>query len=175
MAGRAGCGGHPWYGIKYLRTSAAVAALLGFALAWCQPAAGPLTVGPTATVPSPSSSELAAIVQAAVEDRNGTVLDVPTAPRLANGQTTAAYRAKRERDLPVVARSKTGFKSTGFWYTSFSTTVMVESIDVTGSEMTEEYLSSKTNGPRSVPAGYSLPQTATFRASADGWQLGRVS
>ncbi|MET3721958.1 hypothetical protein [Arthrobacter sp. UYEF21] len=168
--------------IKYLRTSAAVASLLGFALAGCQPAAGPLTVGPSATPPIPSSSELAAIVRAAVEDRNGTVLDAPTAPRLANGQTTGAYRAKRERDLPVVARSKVGFKSTGYWYTSFSTTVTVESIDVTGSEisvhfkeLTEEYLSSKTNGPSSVPTGYSLPQTATFRASADGWKLDSIA
>ncbi|RAX44093.1 hypothetical protein DQ354_17275 [Arthrobacter sp. AQ5-06] len=96
-----------------------------------------MAVGPYATVPSPSSSELAAIVQAAGEDRNGTVLDAPTAPRLANGQTTAAYRAKRERDLP--------------------------------------YAQLETNGPSSVPAGYSLPQTATFRASADGWQLDSIA
>lgn len=133
--------------MKYPRTSAAVAALLGFALAGCQSAAGPLTAGSTAAVPSPSSSELAAIVQAAVEDRNGTVFDTPPAPRLADGRTTPDYRAKRERDLSVVARSKAGFKSTGFWYTSFSTTVTVESIEVTGSEasvqfkeLTEEYL-----------------------------------
>lgn len=120
--------------MKRLRTSAAVAALLSFALAGCQPAAAPLMVGSSAAVASPSSSELVAIVQAAVEDRNGTVLDSPPAPRLSDGQTTAAYRAKRERDLSVVARSKAGFKSTGFWYTSFSTTVTVESIDVNGSK-----------------------------------------
>jgi hypothetical protein len=167
---------------KYPRTSAAVAALLAFALSGCQPAAGPLTPGSPAAVPSPSSSELAAIIRAAVEDRNGTVLDTPSAPRLADGQATAAYRAKRERDLPVVARSKAGFKSAGFWYTSFSTTVTVESIDVTGSEasvhfkeLTEEYLASTANGPSNVPSGYSLPQIATFRASADGWQLDSIA
>jgi len=167
--------------MKRPRTSAAVAALLSFALAGCQPAAAPLMVGSSAAVASPSSSELAAIVQAAVEDRNGTVLDSPPAPRLSDGQTTAAYRAKRERDLSVVARSKAGFKSTGFWYTSFSTTVTVESIDVNGSkasvrfnELTEEYLASTANGPSSVPSGYSLPQTATFLASADGWQLDSI-
>jgi hypothetical protein len=133
-------------------------------------------------VPGPSSSELAAIVQTAVEDRNGTVLDSPPAPRLADGQTTAAYRTKRERDIPVVVRKKARLKSAGFWYTSFSTTVTVESIEVTGSEcsvhfkeLTEEYLSSKRNGPSSVPEGYSLPQTATFRASADGWQLDSIT
>jgi hypothetical protein len=43
-------------------------------------------------VPSPSSSELAAIVQAAVKDRNGTVLEASTARRLADGQATAALR-----------------------------------------------------------------------------------
>ncbi|MBT2550204.1 hypothetical protein [Arthrobacter sp. ISL-65] len=168
--------------IKYPRTSAAIAALLGLALAGCQPSAAPLTAGSAAVVPSPSSSDLLVIVQAAVEDRNGTVLDTPPAPRLADGQTTAGYRAKRERDLPVVARSKAGFKSTGFWYTSFSTTVTVESIEVTASqasvhfkELTEEYLASKANGPSSVPEGYSLPQTATFRASADGWQLDSIA
>lgn len=168
--------------MKYPRTLPAVAALLGFALAGCQPAALPLTVGSSAAVASPSSSELLAIVQTAVEDRNGTVLDTPPSPRLTDGQTTAAYRAKRERDLSVVARSKAGFKSTGFWYTSFSTTVTVESIDVTGSqasvrfkELTEEYLASTANGPSSVPSGYSLPQTATFLASADGWQLDSIA
>jgi hypothetical protein len=167
--------------MKYPRTSAAVAALLGLALAGCQPTAGRLTVDPSVAAPSPSSSELAAIVQAAVEDRNGTVLDTPPAPLLADGQTTAAYRTKRERDLSVVARSKAGFKSAGFWYTSFSTTVTVESIEVTGSEasvhfkeLTPEYLASTANGPSSVPTGYSLPHTATFRASADGWQLDSI-
>ena len=168
--------------MKYPRTLGAVAALLGLALSGCQPAAGPVTVGSSAAAPSPSSSELATIVQAALEDRNGTVLDPPAAPRLADGQTTAAYRAKRERDLRVVARSKAGFKSAGFWYTSFSTTVTVESIDVTGSEasvhfkeLTEEYLASTANGPSNVPSGYSLPQIATFRASADGWQLDSIA
>jgi hypothetical protein len=55
----------------------AVAAVLGFAFAGCQPADGPPTVGSSASVPGPSSSELAAIIQAAVEDRDGTVLDTP--------------------------------------------------------------------------------------------------
>jgi hypothetical protein len=101
--------------MKYPRTSAVAAALLGFALSGCQPAAGPLTVESSeAAVPSAPSSELTAIVQAAVEDRNGTALDVPPAPHLADPQTTAAYRAKRARDLPVVARSKAGFNSIGF-------------------------------------------------------------
>ncbi|MFH5879064.1 hypothetical protein [Arthrobacter sp. NA-172] len=131
-----------------------------------------------ATVPRPSSSELAPVIQVAVEDRNGTALNAPPAQRLAEGQTTAAYRAKRERDLPVVTRSKARLKSFGFWYTSFSTTVTVDSIEVTGSEasvhfkeLTQEYLASTANGPSSVPSGYSLAQTATFRASSDGWQL----
>ncbi len=119
--------------MKYPRALTAVAALLGFALSGCQPAAGSLTVGSPAAVPS-SSSEFAAIIQAAVEDRNGTVLDTLPAPRLADGQATAAYQAKRARDLPVVTRSKAGLRSSGFWYTSFSTTVKVESIEVTGSE-----------------------------------------
>ncbi|TAP44854.1 hypothetical protein [Arthrobacter sp. S39] len=168
--------------MKWPRASATVAALLTFALAGCHPAAVPLTVGSSAAVATPSSSELVAIVRAAVEDRNGTVLDNPPAPRLRDGQTTAAYRAKRERDLSVVTRSKSGFKSTGFWYTSFSTTIAVESIDVSGSqasvrfnELTEEYLASSANGPSSVPSGYSLPQTATFLASADGWQLDSIA
>jgi hypothetical protein len=168
--------------MKNGRTLAVVAALLGLALSGCQPATGRLTAGSSAVAPSPSSAQLAAIVQAAVEDRNGTVLDPPAAPRLADGQTTAAYRAKRERDLRVVALSKAGFKSAGFWYTSFSTTVTVESIEVTGSEasvhfkeLTEEYLASTANGPSNVPSGYSLPQIATFRASPDGWQLDRIA
>lgn len=95
---------------------------------------------------------------------------------------TAAYRSKRARDLAVVARSKVGFKSMGFWYTSFSTKLTVESVEVTGSEasvpfkeLTEEHQSSTTNGPSSVPSGYSLPQIATFRASGDGWQLDSIA
>lgn len=168
--------------MKYPRTLTAVAALLGFALSGCQPAAGPLTVGLPAAVPSSSSSEFTAVIQAAVEDRNGTVLDTPPAPRLAEGQATADYRAKVVRDLPVVARSKAGFKSMGFRYTSFSTTVAVESVEVTGSqavihfkELTEEYLASTANGPSSVPSGYSLRQVATFRASTDGWRLDSIA
>lgn len=168
--------------MTYRRTWAAMAVLLGFTLSGCQPAPGPVTVeSAPAAVPSPSSSELTAIIQTAVEDRNGTVLDTPPAPRLTDGQATAAYLAKRERDLPVVARSKAGFKSKGFWYTDFSTTITVESITVTAStatvqfkELTEEHQASAANGPSNVPSGYSLPQTATFRASADGWQLDSI-
>jgi len=64
----------------------AVAAVLGLVLAGCQPTAGPPTVGSSAAVPEPpSSSELVAIIQEAVEDRNGTVLDSPPAARLAAG------------------------------------------------------------------------------------------
>jgi len=169
--------------MKYPRTLAAVAALLGLALSGFQPPAGPVSVeSSAAAVPSPPSSELTAIIQSAVEDRNGTALDVPPAPHLTDPQTTAAYRAKRARDLPVVARSKAGLKSFGFWYTDFSTTVTVESIGVTGStasvhfkELTEEHLASTANGPSNVPEGYSLPQTATFQASADGWQLDSIT
>ncbi|MEV7134115.1 hypothetical protein AB0N24_14605 [Arthrobacter sp. NPDC093128] len=168
--------------MKYPLYLGAVAAALGLALAGCQPAARPPTVGSSASVPGPSSSELAAIIQTAVEDRNGTVLDTPPVARLATRQMTAAYRSKRERDLAVVARSKAGFKSMGFWYTSFSTTVTVESVEVSGSEasvrfkeLTEEYQASTANGPSSVPSGYSLPQTATFRASGDGWQLDSIA
>ncbi|MDQ0635166.1 hypothetical protein QFZ40_003075 [Arthrobacter pascens] len=101
---------------------------------------------------------------------------------LGEGQMTAAYRSKRERDLTVVARSKAGFKSMGFWYTSFSTTVTVESVEVTGSEagvrfkeLTEQYQASTANGPSIAPSAYSLPQTATFRASGDGWQLDSIT
>jgi hypothetical protein len=165
------------------RGEAAIAVLVGLALAGCQPAAGPLPVAaPVVAVPSPSSSELTAIIRAAVEDRNGTALDVPPAPRLADAQTTATYRAKRARDLPVVARSKAGFRSMGFWYTNFSTTITVESVEVTGAtasvhfkELTEEHQASAANGPSNVPSGYSLPQTATFRATAHGWQLDSLS
>ena len=164
--------------MKHPRTPAVTAALLGLALVGCQTTSGQLPGGSAASVPSPSSSELAAIVQAAVEDRNGTVLDTPPTPLLGEEQMTIGYQAKRERDLPVVARSKAGFKSTGFWYTSFSTQVTVESIEVKGSEasvrfkeLTEEYLSSAANGPSSVPSSYILPQTAIFRASSDGWKL----
>jgi hypothetical protein len=167
--------------MKHSRTLTAVAALLGFALSGCQPVAGP-TVGLPATEPGSSSSGFAAIIQAAVEDRNGTVLDTVPAPRLAEGQSTADYRAKAARDLPVVTRSKAGLKSFGFWYTSFSTTVTVESVEVTGSEaiihfkeLTEEYLASTANGPSNVPSGYSLPQIATFRACTDGWQLDSIA
>ncbi|MGO4582958.1 hypothetical protein AB4Z38_03570 [Arthrobacter sp. 2RAF6] len=162
-------------------TLAAVAVLLGLALSGCQAAAGQPEPEPTSSAPSPSSAELEAIVQTAVEDRNGTVLDTPQAPRLADRQTTAAYRAKRGRDLPVVERSKARFRSLGFWYTSFTTKVTVESIEVTGSkaivhfkEQTEEYLASAANGPSRVPSGYSVSQNATFRASADGWQLDSI-
>lgn len=154
--------------MKYPTYLVALAVVLGLALAGCQPAAAPLTVGSSAS--GPSSSELAAIIQTAVEDRNSTVLDAPPAARLDEGEATAAYRSKRERDLLVVARAKAGFKSKGFWYTSFSTTVTVESIQVSGSEasvqfkeLTEQYQASTANGPSSVPSGYSLPQTATFR------------
>ncbi|MFK4298091.1 hypothetical protein ABH924_003249 [Arthrobacter sp. GAS37] len=167
--------------MKHPRTLAAVAVLLGLALSGCQVVSGPPTTGSTSSVPSPSSDKLSAIIQTAVEDRNGAVLDTPPAPRLADGQTTAAYRAKRGRDLPVVERSKARFRSVGFWYTSFSTAVTVESIEVTGSkaivyfkEQTEESLASMANGPSNVPSGYSLPQTAVFRASANGWQLDSI-
>ncbi|GAA4035483.1 hypothetical protein GCM10023063_19960 [Arthrobacter methylotrophus] len=168
--------------MKHPRSLAAAAVVLGLALSGCQAAAGPPTPGSTSAVPGPSSSEFTAIIQTAVEDRNGTVLDVPPAPRLAEGQTTAAYRAKRGRDLPVVARSKAGFKSKGFWYTDFSTKITVESVEVTGStasvhfkELTEEHQASAANGPSNVPSGYSVSETATFRGSADGWQLDSIA
>lgn len=169
--------------MTYRRTSASIAVLLGLALSGCQPAAGTLTVeSSAAAVPSPSSAELTTIIQTAVEDRNGTVLETPPAPRLAEGQATAAYLAKRARDLPVVTRSKAGFKSMGFWYTDFSTTITVETVEVTGSaasvhfkELTEQHQASAANGPSNVPSGYSVPQTATFRASADGWQLDSIA
>jgi uncharacterized lipoprotein YajG len=74
----------------YPRTLTAVAALLAMALSGCQPAAGSLAVESPAAVPSSSSSEFAAVIQAAVEDRNGTVLDTLPAPRLTDGQATAA-------------------------------------------------------------------------------------
>lgn len=167
--------------MTYRRTWTAIA-VLGLALTGCQPVAGPLAsiAAPTA-VPSPSLSELTAIIRTAVEDRNGTVLDTPPGPRLPDGQATAAYLAKRARDLPVVARAKAGFRSTGFWYTDFSTHITVESVQVTGStasvhfkEMTEEHQASAANGPSNVPSGYSVPQIATFRASASGWQLDSI-
>lgn len=169
--------------MKHPGTGAAAVVLLGLALSGCQASAGPLPVdSSTAAVPSPSSSELTTIIQTAVEDRNGTVLDNPPVPRLADAQSTAAYRAKRERDLPVVARSKAGFKSKGFWYTDFSTKITVESVEVTGStasvhfkELTEEHQASSADGPSNVPSGYSIAETATFRASADGWQLDSIA
>jgi len=82
----------------------------------------------------------------------------------------------------VVARSKAGFKSMGFWYTDFSTTITVETVEVTRptasvhfKELTEEHQASAANGPSNVPSGYSVPQTATFQASADGWQLDSIA
>ncbi|MGM7775891.1 hypothetical protein ACSVHC_07705 [Arthrobacter sp. KNU-44] len=169
--------------MKRPRTGAAIAVLLGLALSGCQESAGPQpTPGPTSSLPSPSSSELTAIIQTAVEDRNGTVLDVPPAPRLTDAQTTTAYRAKRARDFPVVARSKAGFKSKGFWYSDFTTKITAESVEVTGStasvhfkELTEEHQASAANGPSNVPSGYSVSETATFRASPDGWQLDSIA
>ena len=159
------------------RTLAAVAALLVLVVTGCQSNASL-----SSATPDPSSSELAAIIQTAVEDRNGAVLDTPPAPRLSAAQTTADYRAKREQDLPKVARSKAGFKSSGFWYASFSTTVTAESMEVRGpeisirfKELTEEYLASKANGPSTLPEGYSLPQIATFRASEQGWKLDSIT
>ena len=175
---------------------AVAAALLGVALAGCQPNPGPPNAGPPSAAPSiaapsiaaaaavatPSSAEFAATLQTAVEDRNGTALDTPPALRLPEAKTTAGYRAKRDRDLPVVTQSKARFKSFGFWYTSFSTTVTVESTEVKGAEasvhfkeLTEQHLASAANGPSNVPEGYSLPQIATFRASADGWQLDSIT
>jgi hypothetical protein len=174
--------------MKRLRMSVIVlVSLLGSALSGCQPNSGPLPTESPATAAkaaagTPSSSEFGAVIQAAVEDRNGTVLDTPPAPRLPDGQTTPAYRAKRVRDLPVVARSKAGFKSHGFWYTSFSTTVTVESVHVDGpaasvhfKEMTAQYQASAAHGPSDVPESYSLPQTATFKATAEGWQLDSIT
>ena len=82
----------------------------------------------------------------------------------------------------MVARSKAGFKSRGFGYTDFSTTITVESVEVSGSEasvtfkeLTEEHQASAANGPSNVPSGYSLAQAATFRAPADGWQLDSIT
>lgn len=176
--------------------TAVAAALLGVALAGCQPSPGPPNAVPSSAVPShvtpsiaaaaaaatPSAAEFAAIIQTAVEDRNGTALDTPPAPRLPEAKTTADYRAKRDRDLPVVTQSKARFKSVGFWYTSFSTTVTVEPMEVKGAEasvqfkeLTEQHLASAANGPSNVPEGYSLPQIATFRASAEGWQLDSIA
>ena len=70
----------------------------------------------------------------------------------------------------------------GFRYTDFSTTITVETVEVTGSaasvhfkESTEQHQASAANGPSNVPSGYSVPQTATFRASADGWQLDSIA
>ncbi|QDY89683.1 hypothetical protein E7Y32_05205 [Arthrobacter sp. UKPF54-2] len=177
------------------RRRVVVVALLGLALAGCQPNAGAPSAGApgaetssagpsmtAAAVATPSSAEFAAIIQTAVEDRNGVVLDLPPAPRLPEGKTTAAYRAKRERDLPVVTEAKTRFKSFGFWYTSFSTTVTVESTESSGAEatvrfkeLTEQYQASAANGPNNVPEEYSLPQIATFKASAQGWQLDSIT
>jgi len=180
---------------------AVAAALLGVALAGCQPNPGPPNAGPLPAAPSnavpanatpsiaaagaaatPASAEFAGIIQTAVEDRNGAVLDTPPAPRLPDGKTTADYRAKRDRDLPVVAQSKARFKSFGFWYTSFSTTLTFESTEIKGAEasvhfkeLTEQHLASAANGPSNVPEGYSLPQIATFRASAEGWQLESIT
>lgn len=169
--------------MKHPGAGAAAVVLLGLALSGCQATAGPLPVeSSAAAVPSPSSAEFMAMIQTAVEDRNGTILDVPAAPRLADAQTTEAYRAKRARDLPVVSRSKAGFKSKGFWYTDFSTKITVESVEVTGStasvrfkELTEEHQSSAANGPSNVPSGYSVSETAKFLASADGWQLDSIA
>jgi hypothetical protein len=165
--------------MKYPRYLVALAVVLGLALAGCQPTA-PLMAGSSASA-HPSSSEFAAIIQTAVEDRNSSVLDAPRAARLDEGRATADYRSKRERDLLAVARAKDGFKSMGFWYTSFSTTVTVDSVEVSGSEasvrfkeVTEQYQASTANGPSSVPSSYSLPQTATFQANGDGWQLDSI-
>lgn len=180
-----------WARLGPVRGRAVVAALLGLALAGCQPnAAPPLpepplsgpSIAAAAAVATPSSAEFAAIIQMAVEDRNGAVLDTPPAPRLPDTKTTADYRAKRDRDLPVVTQSKARFKSFGFWYTSFSTTVTVESTEMKGAaasvrfkELTEQHLTSAANGPSNVPESYSLPQVATFRASAEGWQLDNIT
>ena len=184
-----------FWGSAMPRTAVA-AALLGVALAGCQPSPGPPNAVPSSAVPShvtpsiaaaaaaatPSAAEFAAIIQTAVEDRNGTALDTPPAPRLPEAKTTADYRTKRDRDLPVVTQSKARFKSFGFWYTSFSTTVTVEPMEVKGAEasvqfkeLTEQHLASAANGPSNVPEGYSLPQIATFRASAEGWQLDSIA
>lgn len=164
--------------MKNPRALAVVAVVFGLALSGCQTPAGSLNPGSVPSVAIPSSAALSAIIQGALEDRNGAVLDTPPAPRLPQGQMTAAYRTKRARDLPVVERSKARLKSAGFWYTSFSTTVTVASVEGIGSkaivhfkEQTEQYLASTANGPSNVPSGYSLPETATFLPSADGWQL----
>ena len=86
-------------GATYRRSLAATAVLVGFALSGCQPVAGPLTAGsPAAAVAAPSSSELSAIIQTAVEDRNGTALDVPPAQHLGDAQSTSAYRAKLAKE-----------------------------------------------------------------------------
>ena len=86
-------------GATYRRSLAPSTVLLGFALSGCQPVAGPPTAGsPAAAAPTTSSSELSAIIQTAVEDRNGTALDVPPARHLRDAQSTAAYRAKRAKE-----------------------------------------------------------------------------
>ncbi|AOT03141.1 hypothetical protein [Arthrobacter sp. U41] len=66
------------------------------------------------------------------------------------------------------ANARTCWTREMIWYTDFSTTITVESIEVTGTEasvhfkeLTEEHQASVANGPSNVPSGYSLPQTAT--------------
>ena len=103
---------------------------------------------------------------------------------LAGCQTTAPLTAGSSASAGPSSsdRAKDGSKSMGFWYTSFSTTVTVESVEVSGSEasvrfkdLTEQYQASAANGPSSVPSGYTLPQTATFQANGDGWQLDSIA
>lgn len=179
-------------GIRAKRIVVLSAVLL--ALCGCVPAApaAPVTETPgssgtvnaTLTEPeSPEKDRMAAIIQAAVEDRNSGILAAPPASkRLGDGESTAAFKEARVLEAAELATRAKRFKAKGFWYVGSSSTVTISSILVPldhsyavahFNELTELRIASAA-GPSDVPTKYSLDQTARFVATENGWQLSEL-
>lgn len=133
--------------------------------------------------PSAETDKMAAMILAAIEDRNSGILAAPPASkRLADSYSTAAFKESRTRDAAELASRAKRLKHTGFWYVGASTTVNISSV-VTPldrsyavayfNELTELRMASKA-GPSDAPEKYSLDQTARFVATKNGWQLSEL-
>lgn len=178
-----------------LAVSAVMLALVGGFVAYgmLQPAAGvPARQAPDVqkTVemtiveqPSPEKARMTAVILAAVEDRNSGILaEAPTSKRLADSDSTAAFKEAQTRETAELAARATRLKDTGFWYVGTSSTVDIRSVVMpldqsyavaTFNEFTELRIASAA-GPSDVPTKYSLDQTARFVATDNGWQLSEL-
>jgi hypothetical protein len=137
----------------------------------------------TVEQPSPEKDRMAALILAAVEDRNSGILATPPASkRLVDGDSTVAFKESLARDATELASRAKRLKNTGFWYVGTSSIVDIRSVVVPVdqsyavahfNELTELRIASK-SGPSDVPTKYSLDQTARFVATGDGWQLSEL-